>query len=404
VSDGGDIIVRIASRGDGVTESGRHIPLTAPGDVVHPDGTILAGPHRQVPPCRHFPECGGCQLQQLDDDAFGAFLKDKLVSALAAQGLVLPEIREPHISPPVSRRRASLRAERRGKQVLLGFNAEASHRIIDMRECFILRTELFKLVEPIRRLMGELLGPRGNGGIRMTLADQGADILLEKVSVEGLQATETLAAFAETYRIARLAVDDGYGAQTRWEPEPVSVTLGGIAVPLPHGAFLQATAEGEEALVLAVREAVGPARVIADLFAGLGTFALSLEGKVLAAEGARDAALALKAAANRAQRQVFVDHRDLFRRPLDAKELGRFEGVVLDPPRAGAKEQVPLLARSDVPRIAYVSCNPATFARDAKELVEGGYRLDWVKPIGQFRWSTHVELVGCFSRGRGAAS
>jgi 23S rRNA (uracil1939-C5)-methyltransferase len=393
-----ETIIRIASRGDGVTASGRHIPLTAPGDVVQPDGTITAGPHRQVPPCRHFPECGGCQLQQLDDEAFGGFLIDRVASALAAQGLPAPEILAPHISPPNSRRRASLRAERRGKQVLLGFNAEASHRIVDMLECHILRPELFALVHPLRRLMGELLGPRGGGGVRMTLSDQGADILLEKVAVEGLQATEALTAFAATYGVARLAIDDGYGPQTRWEPEPVTISLGGVPVPLPHGAFLQATREGEAALVSAVREAVGPARIVADLFAGLGTFALSLEGKILAAEGARDAVLALKAAANRAQRQLFVDHRDLFRRPLDEKELSRFEAVVLDPPRAGAKEQVPLLARSSLPRIAYVSCNLATFARDAKALVDGGYRLDWVKPVGQFRWSTHVELVGAFSR------
>ena len=169
-------------------------------------------------------------------------------------------------------------------------------------------------------------------------------------------------------------------------------------MPLPHAAFLQATVEGEGALVSAVREAVGEARIVADLFAGLGTFALALEGKVLAVEGGRDAALVLKAAANRAQRTVFVDHRDLFRRPLTEAELGRFEAVVLDPPRAGAKEQVAHLAGATTPRIAYVSCNPATFARDAATLCQGGYRLDWVKPVGQFRWSTHVELVGCFTR------
>lgn len=391
-------IVRIAARGDGVSSDGRFFPMTAPGDLVLGDGSIEPGPHRRVPPCRHFPECGGCQLQQLDDESFGDFLVDRLASALASQGVNAPEIRRPHISPPNSRRRASLRAERRGKQVLLGFNTEASHRIIDMRECHIVRPELFALVHPLRRLMGQLLGPRGNGGVRMTLADQGADILLEKVAVEGLEATEALAEFARIHGLARLAVDDGYGAQTRWEPEPVTVTLGGVPVALPHGGFLQATGQGEVALVEAVREAVGPARTIADLFAGLGTFALSLEGRILAVEGARDAALALKSAANRAQRQVFIDHRDLFRRPLDTKELDRFEGIVLDPPRAGAKEQVPILARSAVPRIAYVSCNPATFARDAKALIEGGYRLGWVKPVGQFRWSTHVELVGSFAR------
>ena len=393
-----DTVVRIAARGEGVTESGRHLPFTAPGDMVQPGGIALPGPHRAVPPCRHFPECGGCQLQHVDDQAYGAFLIDRIASALAAQGIAAPDIRPPHISPPVSRRRASLRAERKGTLVLLGFNAEKSHRIIDMRECHILRPELFALVAPLRKLMGELLGPRGGGGVRMILADQGADILLEKVNVDGLKANEALAAFAETHRLARLALDDGYGPQTRWEPEPVTVTLGGIAVPLPHGAFLQATAEGEAALIAAVREAVGQALTVADLFTGLGTFALSLEGRSLAVEGDRDAALALKGAANRAQRPVFVDHRDLFRRPLDEKELGRFEAVVLDPPRAGAKEQVALLARCAVPRVAYVSCNPSTFARDAKMLVEGGYRLDWVKPVGQFRWSTHVELAACFSR------
>ena len=393
-----ETILRVAARGDGVTSSGRHVPFAAPGDLLQPDGTVIAGPHRAVPPCRHYPECGGCQLQHLGDDAFGQFLVDRIASALAAQGLSAPEILPAHISPPFSRRRASLRAERRGKQVLLGFNAEKSHRIIDMRECFILRTELFALVEPLRRLMGESLGPRASGGVRMTLADQGSDILLEKVEVDGLAATEALARFAETYSLARLAIDDGYGAQTRWEPEPVTATLGGVPVPLPHGAFLQATADGEGTLVAAVREAVGPARTVADLFAGLGTFALSLDGRVLAAEGSRDSALALKAAANRTQKQLFVDHRDLFRRPLDTKELNRFEAVVLDPPRAGAKEQVELLATSNVPRIAYVSCNPNTFARDAKALIDGGYRLDWVKPVGQFRWSTHVELAAAFLR------
>jgi 23S rRNA (uracil1939-C5)-methyltransferase len=159
-------------------------------------------------------------------------------------------------------------------------------------------------------------------------------------------------------------------------------------------AFLQATADGEAALITAVREAVAGSTVTADLFAGLGTFALALSGKVYAAEGARDAALALRGAGT----GVFVEHRDLYRRPLDVTELDRFEGVILDPPRAGAREQIAALADSSVPRVAYVSCNPNTFARDAKTLTDGGYRLDWIKPVGQFRWSTHVELAAAFAR------
>jgi 23S rRNA (uracil1939-C5)-methyltransferase len=389
-----DKILRLAGRGDGVGESGRFYPLTAPGDRVGSDGNVEPGPHRQVPPCRHFPECGGCQLQHIDDSAYEAFLRDRIASALAAQGVPAPDILSAHISPPKSRRRASLRAERGGA---VGFNAESSHRVIDMRECHILRPELFALVAPLRALLRSLKLPAA-AGIRLTLTDQGPDVLLEKVEAVGLAATEALGDFARKHKLARLALDDGYGAQNQWEPEPVTVTLSGVAVPLPHGAFLQATADGEAALVESVRRAVGEARIVADLFAGLGTFALALKGRILAAEAARDAAMALKAGAARARRPIFVDHRDLYRRPLDPAELDRFEAVVLDPPRAGAKEQAALLARSQVPRIAFVSCNPSTFARDAAVLIEGGYRLSWIQPVGQFRWSTHVELVGAFSR------
>ena len=416
MSEVSDEVVRLAARGDGVTASGRFIPLAAPGDLVDGEGKITPGPHHQLPPCRHFPECGGCQLQHVDDAAFAAFVTDRIAGALAAQGLALPDILPPHLSPPCSRRRATLKAERRGETVLLGFHQEGSHRIVDMRECHILRPELFALVAPLRSLLRRLLGPRSGGGVRMTLSDQGVDLLIEGVRVEDLAATEAVGAFAAEQRLARLAVDDGLGPQTLWEPDPVTVTLGGaaqgsddaqhrwkgggggVAVPLPHGAFLQATADGEAALVAAVRRAVGAAEVTADLFAGLGTFALALPGRVYAAEGARDATLALTAAANWAQRPVFVEHRDLFRRPLTAAELNRFQAIVLDPPRAGAREQVAALAGASVPHVAYASCNPATFARDARAIVDGGFELLWVQPVGQFRWSTHVELVGAFAR------
>lgn len=391
-------IVRVASRGEGVTADGRFVPFTAPGDRVSADGSVTRGPHHAEPPCPHFPECGGCQLQHLHDASYGSFLADRITSALASQGIDAPALRPPHISPPNSRRRAALSAERRGRRVLLGFRAQGSHRIVDMRTCFILRPELFGLVEPLRELLARLLMERKGAGIRMTLADQGVNLLIETVRVEGLEAIEAITDFARTHKLARLSIDEGLGPETRWEPEPVTVQLGGLPVALPHDGFLQATRDGEAALVAAVREAVDGAGTVADLFAGLGTFALSLDGKVLAAEGARDAVLALAAGANRAGRPVAVDHRDLFRRPLTAAELARFEAVVLDPPRAGAKEQAAELARSAVPRIAYVSCNPSTFARDARTLADGGYRIDWVQPVGQFRWSTHVELAAAFVR------
>lgn len=393
-------ILRLAARGEGVAEDGRHVPLAAPGDRIGADGAVLPGPHHTTPACRHFPRCGGCQLQHVDNEAYAAYLVDRVAGALAAQGLDRPEIRAPHLSPPLSRRRASLRAERIGGRVVLGFNEGASHRIVDIAECPILHPALFALVAPLRALLPPLIARRRTAEVRLALADQGVDLMLSGVEAEGLEASEALTAFAQAHRLARLSIDEGYGPSPRWEPEPVTVTLGGVAVALPAGVFLQATADGEAALLAAVEEAVGQASAIADLFAGLGTFALPLSARarVLAVEGARDPLLALKQAAARAGRPIATEHRDLFRRPLDSAELGRFEAVVLDPPRAGAKEQMAALATADIARIAYVSCNPATFARDAARLAEGGWRIEWVRPIGQFRWSTHVELAAAFAR------
>lgn len=390
-------IIRVAARGEGVTADGRHVALAAPGDRVCADGAIERGPHHATPPCRHFPACGGCQLQHLDDDSYSAFLIDRIAGALQAQGMTA-EIRTPILSPPRTRRRATLHAERRGRRVQLGFTQEASHALIDIAECHVLTPALFAMLAPLRGLLAMLMRDRGRIDVHLSEVDQGIDILLKGVLAEGLAVAEALTAFCERYALARLSVDEGYGAEARWEPEPVTITLGGTPVPMPAGSFLQATREGEAALVAGVREALSGAALVADLFAGLGTFALSLDGKVYAGEAARDAIMALKGAAARARRPVFAEHRDLFRRPLEAVELNRFEGVVIDPPRAGAREQALRLAQSQVPVIAYVSCNPSSFARDAKTICEGGYAIEWVQPVGQFRWSTHVELVAAVRR------
>ncbi|KQN93533.1 RNA methyltransferase [Sphingomonas sp. Leaf231] len=386
-------IVRVAARGEGVAEDGRHVAFAAPGDTIAADGAIIPGAHHAVPPCRHFPECGGCQLQHLDDDSWSAFITDRIAGALAAHGVSAP-IRPPALSPPRTRRRATLHVEPSGR---IGFTAERSHQIVDLHECHVMAPRLFALVRPLKRLLPTFRAKR-RVDVHLTLADQGVDILVKGVAPEGLAHHDALTAFAQEHRVARVAFDDGLGPETRWEPQPVTITLGGIAVPLPPGAFLQATAEGEATLVAAVREGVAGAPIVADLFAGLGTFAFALPGRVYAAEGARDAILSLKAAAGRAQRPVFTEHRDLFRRPLTSAELNRFDAIVIDPPRAGARDQIVQLANSHVPTILYVSCNPNSFARDAEELSKAGYTLDWVQPVGQFRWSTHVELASRFSR------
>lgn len=392
-------IVRVAARGDGVTADGRHAPLAAPGDTLRADGTLQSGPRHQTPPCRHFPECGGCQLQHLDDRAYAEFLTARIAGALIQQG-VEAGIRAPALSPPRTRRRATLHAERRGRQVHLGFTEQSSHRLIDLQQCEILDPRLFALLQPLRGLLATHLPANRRVNVHLALTDQGPDVLVEGLVTDSLNAIEAVTSFAQRHGLARLSVDDGLGPEPRWEPDPVTVSFGGVPVPFPPASFLQATPEGETALIAAVREAIGGARAIADLFAGLGTFAFAMDAavKVYAGEGAREAILSLKAAAGEAQRPVFAEHRDLFRRPLVPKELDLFDAVILDPPRAGAREQVEQVAASKVPVIAYVSCNPNTFARDAKTLIEGGYRLDWVLPVGQFRWSTHAELAARFSR------
>jgi 23S rRNA (uracil1939-C5)-methyltransferase len=398
-----DLIVRIAARGDGVTADGRHVPLSAPGDRLLPDGSLAEGPHHATPPCRHFPECGGCQLQHLSDAAFTDYVQSRVAGALTGQGLSAAEIAPAHISPPRTRRRASLRALKLGKRVQLGFSEQGSHRIVDMQQCEVLEPRLFALVAPLRGLFAKMLPDRQPGEADLALVDEGVDVVLTGLRAGSLEDTEMLLDFAQKNRLARLMLHDEDGPVTLWEPDQATVRFGDFAVGFPPRAFLQATRDGEAALVGEVRRGLGDARMIADLFAGLGTFALSLANgvagrKVYAAEAARDLVLALQAAGNRLPGRIFPEHRDLFRRPLTPKELDRFDAVILDPPRAGAREQVKELAASHAPVIVYVSCNPASFARDAVTLVEGGYAIERVLPVGQFRWSTHVELVGTFRR------
>lgn len=395
-----ELIVRVAAKGDGVTAGGRHVSRTAPGDRVRADGTVEPGPHHAEPSCRHFGACGGCQLQHLDEASLAAFVTDRVTNAAAGQGLASEKVHRAHVSPPKSRRRAKLHAATDGGKVVLGYREAGSHRVVDLSECPVLTPALFALVGPLRRLLARQ-GGRIAADIELALAEQGVDLAIKGLAVQGLAATEAMLDFARDNALARLTVDQGFGSEALWEPEPVTVALAGVPVPLPPGAFLQATADGEEALTGAVRGWLANAPTVADLFSGLGTFAFALAGpgtKALAVEAARDAHLACKAAAARAQLPVHSLHRDLFRNPLLPDELNRFAAVVLDPPRAGAREQVARLAKSTVPRVAYISCNPASWARDAAVLVAGGYRLAELRPVGQFRWSTHVELASLFVR------
>ena len=392
-------IIRLAAKGDGVTASGRHVAGAVPGDVVDEGGAVTPGAHHVAPVCRHFGTCGGCQLQHADEAVLADFVRDRVVNAARGQGLEAAELLPVHLSPPHTRRRAGLHALRTAKGAVLGYREGGAARVVDLAECPVLHPALASLIAPLRRFVAAH-GPKGMVGIDLTLADQGVEANLVNFPLEGLTATEAALDFARDQGLARLSIDQGYGPETLWEPVPVTVTLAGVPVSLPPGAFLQATQDAEARMVADAQAWLGDARVIADLFAGLGTFAFGLrEGrKVLAVEAERAAHLACKTAGGQAGGQVLALHRDLFRSPLQPAELGRFDAVLLDPPRAGARAQVAEIAASTLPRVVYVSCNPSSWARDAATLVEAGFRLTKLRPVGQFRWSTHVELVSLFER------
>lgn len=398
-----DPIIRLAAKGDGVTASGRHIAGAVPGDSVDTEGVVMPGPHHQTPPCRHFATCGGCQLQHADDAVLADFVRDRVVHAARGQGLEPAELLPVHLSPPHTRRRAGLHGLRTARGAVLGYREGGSHRVVDLAECPVLHPALAALIEPLRKFVAGY-GPKGMVGIDLTLADQGVEANLSNFPLEGLGPTEAALDFARDQGLARLTIDQGYGPETQWEPEPVTVTLGGVPVGLPPGAFLQATHDAEERMAADAADWLEGARMVADLFAGLGTFAYALRAKgeadrkVLAVEAERAAHLACKASGARAGGQVLALHRDLFRSPLEPAELNRFDAVLLDPPRAGARAQVAEIARSTVPKVVYVSCNPSSWSRDAAVLAEAGYRLTKLRPVGQFRWSTHVELVSLFER------
>ena len=397
-------IDRLGHHGDGIAPGPVFAPLTLPGEVVTGtrDGQRLVdiridtpSPDRVSPPCRHFRACGGCSLQHASDAFVTGWKADLVRQALAAQGIAA-EISGVVTSPPRSRRRAALSARRTKKGALAGFHGRASGVIAEIPDCHLLDPALMAAI-PVAEALAMAGGSRkGELTVQATVSAAGLDVLARGGKPLDGPLRLALAQLAEQMQLARLAWDDEVIA-TRLPPMQ---HFGRAGVVPPPGAFLQATREGEAALLDAVRHMLDGCRHVADLFAGCGTFALPLaEGaEVHAVEGDRAMTAALDRGWRQTQglRRVTHEARDLFRRPLMAEELARFDGVVIDPPRAGAEAQVAELARSGVPVIAHVSCNPGTFARDAAQLVAAGYRMGPVTVVDQFRWSAHVELVADF--------
>lgn len=402
-----DHVLRLGHRGDGVTASGVFAPRSLPGETV--EGAVVAGrmespriltpsPHRVAALCRHYEACGGCALQHAADGFVTGWKQDQIVAALALHGVPAPAFDPPHVSPPSSRRRATLAGRRLKSDVVVGFHARASATLTAVPACRVLHPELLAVLPVLQALTREGTGRRATLALAVARSAAGVDVAVRG----GKPADGALAA-----RLAAIACDAGL-ARLTWEGEvlaqlaPPAQTMGRARVVPPPGAFLQATAEGERALVAALTRWLGPARRIADLFAGCGTFALPLaemaEVHAVEADAAMLAALEAGWRGAPGLRRVTVAPRDLFRAPLAPAELARFDAVVVDPPRAGMAAQAAALAASQVPVVLHVSCNPATFARDAAILCAGGFVLERVQLVDQFRWSPHVELAARFSR------
>ena len=402
-------ITRLGHQGDGVALGPLFAPRTLPDEQVSGvrQGTQLTdirietpSEHRIQAPCRHYKSCGGCQLQHASDDFVAAWKQDIVKNALEAQGLET-SFRPIHTSPSQSRRRATLAVRRTKKGAMAGFHGRASGVITPIPDCLLLDPALIAAIPLAEALAMAGASRKTPLSVTLTQSETGLDVLVRDGKPLDSDLRAELAGLGGQHGVARLTWQD---EQVAMEQPPLH-SFGSARVCPPPGAFLQATRDGEAALLAAVQEITMGAKRIVDFFAGCGTFSLPLaaNAEVYALEGEADMIAALQAGWRQGKglKKLKAEVRDLFRNPLlpeDLKPFGaHYEAAVIDPPRAGAEAQVAQLADARLPVIAYVSCNPVTFARDAKTLVAAGYRLNWVQVVDQFRWSAHTELVASFT-------
>ncbi len=389
--------------GLGRASDGRSLlPRVLPGEEVDvaQDGTVrIVTPSvdRIAAPCRHFKSCGGCAMQHATDVFVADWKQDIVVKAVQARGLDTV-FREIATSPAQSRRRAKLSGRRTKKGAMVGFHTRASDTLVQVPDCQLLTPALIASFPALEALTVLACSRKGEIDLTVTEAKLGPDVLVATDKELTPQLRVELAGLANQFGLSRLV----------WNDEPVVMInppvqdFGGTGVVPPPGAFLQATKHGEATLLAAVEEITSNASRVIDLFSGSGTFALPLakRAEVHAVEGEA----AMLGALDRGWREghqlrrVTTETRDLFRRPLEADELRHFDAAVIDPPRAGAEAQIETLAASEVKIIAMVSCNPVTFARDARTLVDAGFAMPWIQVVDQFRWSPHVEVVASFTR------
>jgi 23S rRNA (uracil1939-C5)-methyltransferase len=403
-------IRRLGAQGDGVAEhEGRQVfaPFALPGEVVEADiegdrarvvSIVAADPARQPARCSHYGECGGCSLQHLPADHYLELKRNLVVTALSLQGINAP-VDDVVQLPVATRRRAVFAGRRSGKDAVVGFHGKRSHHIVGIRDCAVLTPGLAALIPKLAPLAAIAAPAKDALAITVTETQTGFDVALSGApKAMSADARAAAAQAAGAIGVARLTIN---GAVEMERVAPV-LRLGDADVTPPPGGFLQACRESEAAMLALVQQALAGADCIADLFAGAGTFTLPLArtASVHAVEGEEAAIRALGRAAKKTAglKPVTTEVRDLFRKPLDWKDLKRFDAAVIDPPRAGAERQTQELATSSLKRIAMVSCNATTFARDLKILAAAGWRVTRITPVDQFIWSPHIEIVAALER------
>ncbi|QSY95211.1 class I SAM-dependent RNA methyltransferase [Rhizobium bangladeshense] len=409
-------IEKLGAQGDGIASHADgpvYVPFSLPGETVaiarvKSHGTIMSiaapSPDRQEPPCRHFgPDgvngtCGGCTLQHLADAPYRAFKRQLVIDALKSKGLT-PDVGEIVPAHPGERRRLVFAARRTERDMLIGFNQAESHHIVAIEECPISSAGIVARLPAIKAIAASLATSAEPFRVAVLETLSGLDIAADEIKkLSDPQRRKAIETVLGLRGIARVTVN----GEILVEPSKPLIDFGGVSVSPPPGGFAQATKPAEEAMAELVLAHAGKAKRIADLFAGAGTFSLRLAriGRVHAVEAEAKALAALDQAARKTQglKPVTIEKRDLFRRPLMTQEFKPYDAVVFDPPRAGAEFQCKELARSAVKKIAAVSCNPLTLARDLAILVEGGYRITGVTPIDQFLWASHVEVVATLEK------
>lgn len=403
-------IARLGAQGDGVADAAPgpvFVPYALPGERVQADvrgdrarliAVTVPSPDRIAPVCRHFTHCGGCAVQHLRMPAYLAWKREMVAEAFAARGIGAPVGHVVGVGLG-ARRRVSMSARRTGRGVVLGFHESKGVDIVDLQECPVTASAIVRALPGLRRLVEPLMSRRAPGRVVVTLAANGLDVAIEDVPGDpSLEVREYLAREAAALKLARLTL----AGDTLYQATVPAIRFGTANVVLPARSFLQAASVAEGEMVRLVTAAVGDAKRVVDLFCGMGTFTFPMAQKaqVLAVDGDKQAVTALENAAKRTPglKPIETKLRDLFREPLSVRELAGFDAAVFDPPRAGAATQAAMLADTPIKTVVAVSCNPATLARDARILLDGGYKLERVTPIDQFLYSPHIEAVAVFRR------